>query len=306
MKKLFLFLFFVLLLTGLFFWLTSRAVGTDQNKKAFVVNQGDSLLNIAQNLEKNKLIQNRYTFMVYSYFLGLNKKLQSGTFYLKNSLSTPELIDRLSKGGSTDYWLKIIPGSRLEEFAPNPEFLKAATGLEGHFYPDSYLIPKYFNDTQIIALITKNFDKKVKSASEAATAILNDSDTLILASLLEREAKTLEDKKVVAGILLNRLQAGMPLQVDATVQYAKDSLTNSEKYWQPITREDLKTNSAYNTYKNKGLPPSPICNPGQNSLIAAYHPAATDYLYYIHDKEGLIHYATTLDEHNANVAKFLR
>ena len=135
---------------------------------------------------------------------------------------------------------------------------------------------------------------------------LDDKNTLILASLLEREAKGLDDKKIVAGILLNRLHLAMPLQVDASVQYAKDSLLKPEKYWQPITREDLKIDSPYNTYKNSGLPPSPICNPGLNSLIAAYHPSPTDYIYYIHDTTGQIHYAKTLDEHNANVAKYLR
>ncbi|HQI13122.1 endolytic transglycosylase MltG [Candidatus Shapirobacteria bacterium] len=296
----------ILAILALFLCLYSRPAGTSQNKKAFVINQGDSLVDIATRLEKNHLIKNRYAFIFFSYAKGLNKKLQSGTFYLYDSMNLSQMIDRISKGGSTDYWLKIIPGSRIEEFAPDTSFVISATGLEGRFYPDSYLIPKYFTHQQIIQLITDNFNKKIIEASKSATTTLDDKNTLILASLLEREAKGLDDKKIVAGILLNRLHLAMPLQVDASVQYAKDSLLKPEKYWQPITREDLKIDSPYNTYKNSGLPPSPICNPGLNSLIAAYHPSPTDYIYYIHDTTGQIHYAKTLDEHNANVAKYLR
>jgi UPF0755 protein len=131
---------------------------------------------------------------------------------------------------------------------------------------------------------------------------LSFADSVILASILERETKTDAERPVVAGILINRLNLGMPLQVDATVQYA---VGTSKDWWPILTLEDLKVNSLYNTYKYAGLPPGPIANPGLSSLKAAFNPAQTDYLYYIHDPTGQIHYAKTLAEQNANIAKYL-
>lgn len=307
MKKLLLiFPILIVLFLAFFVFQLSQAPSTDTTKKAFVINQGDSLLTIATRLEKFKFINNRYLFVVYSRYMGLSQKIQSGTFYLTSSQKLPDLIQKLAKGGSTDYWLKIIPGTRLEEFSLSPEFTAAAKGLNGQLFPDSYLVPKYFTAEQILDLISKNFAQKLTEASANSTTKLTKSETLVVASLLEREAKTLSDKKIIAGILINRLDAKMPLQLDATVQYARDSLTKPSDYWQPITKADLSIISPYNTYKNRGLPPSPICNPGLNSLIAAYHPTDNDYVYYLNDSSGQIHYAKTLAEHNANVAKYLR
>jgi len=121
-----------------------------------------------------------------------------------------------------------------------------------------------------------------------------------LASLIEKEARTDPSRKMVAGILINRLKKGMRLDVDATVRYI------TENWTRPITQADLNINSPYNTRKVAGLPPGPICNPGLASIQAVLSPAASDYLYYLTDPEGVIYYAKTLDEHNANKAKYLQ
>ncbi|MFA5025895.1 MAG: endolytic transglycosylase MltG, partial [Candidatus Shapirobacteria bacterium] len=278
----------------------------DITKKAFVINQGDGLMTIATRLEKYHFINNRYVFVIYSRLSGLNTKIKAGTFYLTTAEKLPDITLKLTKGGSTDYWLKIIPGTRTEEFSPSPEFTTAAIGLEGKLFPDSYLIPRYFSPPEIISLITKNFDEKIIQASSDSTTTLTETQSLIVASLLEREAKTLADKKIIAGIIINRLNSDMPLQIDATIQYAKDSLVSPKEYWKPIYKTDLNVVSPYNTYKNKGLPPAPICNPGLNSLTAAYHPTDTDYVYYVNDSQSIIHYAKNLDDHNANVEKYLK
>lgn len=289
-----------------FYYLSLGAPSTDTTKKAFVINQGEGLLTIASRLEKYNFIKNRYSFIIYSRLSGLNQKIKAGTFYLTSSQKLPELTLKLTKGGSTDYWLKIIPGTRLEEFSPSAEFSAAADGLDGKLFPDNYLLPQYYTPTEVINLILLNFEEKLAEAKTNSTSKLSDSQNLIIASLLEREGKTLADKKIIAGILLNRINSGMPLQLDASVQYAKDSKLHPINYWKPITKADLSIVSPYNTYKNRGLPPSPICNPGLNSLIAAYHPTDSDYVYYLNDSDGTIHYAKTLAEHNANVAKYLR
>lgn len=263
-------------------------------------------MEIASRLEAANFIRSRYSFVIYSYYLGLSPKIQAGNYYLSSSQSLPDLIKKIAEGGSTDYWFKIIPGTRLEQFSPDPEFSAAAKKFEGQLFPDSYLIPENYSSSQIISIITNNFENKLAEAKVSATTKLNDSQSLILASLLEREGKNLAEKKNIAGILLNRLNSQMPLQLDASVQYARDSLHHPDTYWQPLSKGDLNIVSPYNTYKNRGLPPSPICNPGFDSLTAAYHPTDNDYVYYLHDNSGQIHYAKTLAEHNANVAKYLR
>lgn len=292
--------------TVLFIYFSLLPPSNDSSKKVFVINEGDSLSTIALRLKKNEFIKNRHVFIAYTYLLGLNQKIQAGTFFLTQSQRLPDLIENISRGGSTDYWLKIIPGTRVEQFSPSPEFTLLTKDLEGKLFPDSYLIPIYYTSDQIIDMIQDNFQKKLSKAKENTSTNLSDPQNLILASLLEREAKTPNDKKLIAGIILNRLNSQMPLQIDATIQYAKDSLTNPSDFWKPIAKNDLNIVSPYNTYKNPGLPPAPICNPGFDSLYAAYHPSQTNYLYYIHDNTGQIHYASTLSEHNDNVAKYLK
>lgn len=307
MKKLVFFLLVVLIILPLvFFVYASQPAGADQSKKAFTVNPGETVASVATRLEKNGLIKNRHLFRLYSRYLKLDTQLRAGNFYLQSSQKIPEIIDTLAHGGSTDYWFTIIPGQRLEEFTPSPEFTQLAFTSEGKLFPDSYLLPTYFTPQEILDLISKNFTKKLAQASTDSTSTLSADETLILASLLEREGRSLAEKKIIAGVILNRLDKNMLLQIDASVQYAKDSLTDPEKYWQPISKANLQLDSPFNTYKYLGLPPRPICNPGLDSLMAAYHPEHTDYLYYIHDKTGQIYYATTLDEHNTNVQKYLR
>lgn len=296
--------FSVITMAGIVFFLISLTpISSSLENKDFTINQGEGLFTIATRLEKNNFIRNRYLFTFYSYLLGLNTKLQAGTFKLSPSLSTQDIITKLSKGGSHDYWLKIIDGSRLEELP-----IVFPGSQEGYLFPDSYLIPKDFTTEQVLNIISKNFDKSFNLAKQnRLNQQLNDRQAVILASLLEREARTLESKQIVAGILQNRLNLGIALQVDATIQYARDSKIRPQKgYWQPINKKDLSLISPFNTYKNIGLPPSPICNPGFNSLFAVFHPIKTNYLFYITGIDGQMYYARTLQEHNQNIAKYLK
>jgi UPF0755 protein len=275
----------------------SLPVSPDSDNQDFVVNQGDSLRQIAKRLELNGLIKNQYFFILESYRTGLNSKLQAGQFQLSPSLSLSQVVSKLSKGGSFDFWYTIIPGQRLEEFALDSEFETLARPSEGMLFPDKYLIPQNYSNQQIIDLILKNYQQKFPN--------LNYQD-LILASLIEREAKTFESKKMISGILKNRLGINMALQVDATVQYARDSQSKPEKYWSPLSSSNLQIKSAYNTYQNPGLPPAPICNPGADSINAALNPTASDYIFYITGNDGQMYYAKTLSQHNQNIANHLR
>lgn len=178
-------------------------------------------------------------------------------------------------------------------------FLEEAKPYEGYLFPDTYFFPAISDTASILALLRANFDTKTAPLLRNASTSISISDTVIIASLIEREARTLESKRIVAGILLNRLELGMPLQVDAVFGYIFGRDTYSPSY------ADLAVDSLYNTYTHKGLPPGPISNPGLDSLEAALHPAQTEYLYYLTGKDGLMHYATTHAGHQANRKKYL-
>lgn len=307
MKKILgIFLGIVLLLaavSGFLFWYYQLPVSPDTTVRSFVINQGESVNTIAQRLADNNLIRNQYVFMIVAREFGLSRQLRAGGFKLSASESTSEIINVLAKGGSTDYWLKIIEGQRILQLP-----VRFDDSLEGYIYPDSYLIPQDYQPPQIYSdIIKKNFDTKFTQAKvDVTNTQMSDVDIVTLASILEREARTLPSKQMVAGILLNRLKIGMALQLDTTVEYARDSrLPHPQTYWQPASAADVHLISPYNTYLNPGLPPGPICNPGSDSLYAAFHPTPSDYLYYLTGNDNQMHYAVTLKDHNANISKYL-
>jgi UPF0755 protein len=320
MKKIIpaIFLFLVIFAFVFFLFIKSNltAVSSNTQSKTFTVNSGDKILAISQNLEKNKLIKNHFVFLAYAFVTGQNKSLQSGNFRLSPSLSVPEIIKKLISGGVADYWLKIIDGTRVEELANSfptnlsftgADFVAKAKNLQGYIYPDSYLIPEYFTMDQILTTIQTNFDKKFAQAKIGATNTqMTDKEILTLASIIEREARTLKVKEGVAGVLINRINISTPLQSDVTVQYVRDTKTKPNNYWKDIDSSDISIISPYNTYKNPGLPPGPICNPGYDSIYAAFHPTQSDYLFYLTGNDGVMHYAKTLEEHNVNIKKYLK
>jgi UPF0755 protein len=176
-------------------------------------------------------------------------------------------------------------------------------------FPDTYLIPRDATASAVVDIFTENFNKKVTAAmrEDAKKTGLTFGETITLASIIEREGKTEKDRPVIAGILLNRINENMALQVDATLQYALGYQPFEKSWWKKeLTEEDKKINSPYNTYASPGLPPGPISNPGLAAIKAAIYPSRTDYLYYIHDKTGAAHYAKTIEDHNANVRRYLQ
>lgn len=302
---------------GLFWWIFGLQSADVSNKEKiyFVVNKGDGVSEITNRLEKAGMIRNSLHFKILTLVLGTSKKLKAGGYYLSASMK-PEGIAQMLTKGVDDQWITIIEGLRSEEigellikkgFAINPEeWVKTIKNskLEGKLFPDSYLLPRGANQGTILKIIQKNFQKKVVAGQK--------DSVLILASLVEREAKTKADKEIVAGILLKRISDGWPLQVDATVQYAvaskKCSILKSPCDWWPhnLTKENLKINSLYNTYLYKRLPPSPICNPGLVSIEAVLNPKSTNYWYYISGTDGKMRYARTVEEHQQNIRKYLK
>ena len=287
---------------------TSPLKPNSQASKDFVIKRGDSVRKIASNLKREGLIRDPLAFFLLVKKMGLGKNIQAGDFRLKPSMSAYEIADKLQHG-TLDVWITIPEGWRVEEIAlklaaelsiPEQEFLKYAK--EGYMFPDTYLIPKEASASAVAKIMRDNFDKKVSKSF----ANLNLHKMIILASLVEKEAKLEQDRPKVASVLLNRLKLGMKLDVDATVQYALGYQPDNKTWWKKaLTREDLKISSPFNTYKNRGLPPKPIANPGLTSIKAVVNPAKTDYLYYLSDQKGKMHYAKSLEEHNKNIKKYL-
>lgn len=302
---------------GLLWWSDSISPvdPTDTTPVIFVVAQGEGAKAIAADLAKQNLIHSSTGFYLLVKLLGIEKELQAGDFRLNKSMDARSIALELTHG-IVDVWVTTLEGWRNEEIAaqlakdldiPEKEFLLYAK--EGYMFPDTYLIPRDATAAAIAALFLDTFNKKVtpQMRQDAKKTGLSFADTIILASLVEREGQTDSDRPIIAGILLNRIELAMPLQVDATLQYALGYQPFEKTWWKKeLSDDDKKINSPYNTYLNPGVPSGPIANPGIASIKAAIYPTASDYLYYIHDKSGQVHYAETLEEHNANVAKYLR
>ena len=318
---LFLSITFFLSLSGYFFifsYLTKPVNPKAKKTKIFVIRKGESLTSIAKRLQKEKLIRSRLAFYLVVKKLGIERKIQAGSFRLSPALDSYEIAKKLTKG-TLDIWVTIIEGLRKEEIAqivsqklgiPEAEFLKYARDKEGYLFPDTYLFPKNATAKLVVEIMLKNFHKKFTPAlkEKARKKGLTEKETITLASLVEREAKYDSDRIKVASVLLKRLRNNWPLQVDATVQYALGYQEDTATWWKKnLTKEDLQIDSPYNTYKYKGLPPTPICNPGLSSIKAAiYADPNTPYWYYISDKKGKIHLARTLKEHQENIRKYLK
>ena len=306
-------LFFLTISSSYWSWASSSVCQNNCTPKIFVVSRGESFSSIANRLEKENIIRSAAVFHLLALKEGIINKVQAGDFRLNPQMSPLEVARELTHG-TLDSWVTILEGWRREEIAQKlsqsglinfdiENFLKYTQKLEGQLFPDTYLIPKTATNEQIVQILTNNFQKKAGQPG---------NDTLILASVVEREIRGTQDRKIVAGILLKRLKNNWPLQADATVQYAAASAkckvlsVKCEDWWpQSLTKTDLAIKSPYNTYLNRGLPPSPICNPGISAIQAVLNPTTTDYWFYLADSNGVTHYAKTDLEQAENIRLYI-
>lgn len=284
----------------------------DKTQEIFVIPKGMSVRAIGNKLKEDGFIKDAVVFFIYVKKNELDTAVQAGSYKLSPSMDLAKIMDTLQHG-TVDVWVTIPEGFRAEQIA---EVLKNSVPSyksswdqklkdnEGYLFPDTYLIPKDADVQEVIDIFTNNFYQKIGTLGLGSkTPDLNK--LIIKASLVERESKFPEDRPNVASVIDNRLSIGMPLQIDATVQYALGYSTAQKKWWPIPTATDLKIDSSYNTYINTGLPPNPICNPGLSSIKAAKDPANTDYIYYVNDSTGKLHFAATKAEHDKNVEKYL-
>ncbi|OGZ94968.1 MAG: hypothetical protein A2847_02220 [Candidatus Sungbacteria bacterium RIFCSPHIGHO2_01_FULL_50_25] len=247
--------------------------------------------------------------------------IEPGGYTISKSMTPWELASVFSLGSYLK-WVVIREGTRKEEIAEilqeklnwsNEEkenWISTHTAerpayVEGVYFPDTYLIPKDETPAEVARRLQSKFDEKFAPfAKEALKQNVRWTTALKIASLIQREAAGKADMPLIAGILWNRLLDDMKLEVDATIQYARGK--TSKGWWTPITPEDKKIDSPFNTYKYKGLPPHPIANPGINAITAALYPKNTKCFFYIHDNRGNIHCAQTYKDHLRNINTYLK
>lgn len=322
-------LFFLVIGGYVWYQNATGAPSTNTESQRVVITKGASTEKIANTLKEAGVIKSAFAFRLYTQLNNQSRSIPAGEFEIPQNLNIEQLITELRKGPQ-QIWVTIPEGLRLEEIPDKfiealglsgdqaedfrSEFVAEADGLEGYLFPDTYLFPPEVSAITAVQTLRNTFDVKFPDSERAKLDKLGLSldEAVTLASLIERETLTKEERPVVAGILYNRLNEGMPLQIDATVQYAvanecrlSSTIRNCEWWPKGLTREQIQnTESPYNTYLNTGIPPAPISNPGLTSLMAVANPEESDYFYYIH-AEGQIYYARTLEEHNANVARYL-
>lgn len=283
------------------------------NPTVVIVEPGTSVKVITAKLEENNIVRSKTLLYFAISLLYDSKDIKASTYVFESPLTTTAVAKRLVTGDFGNDLIRFthIEGERATHIADNAEkqlinfdketFLKRAIPLEGKLYPDTYYIPKTFTADELVDLMIKTFAAKTEPyQARMDSHPLSNLEILTLASIIEREANSPESMKIVSGILQGRLEAGMPLQADASIEYILD------KPLKELTPDDLKVDSPYNTYTNKGLPPTPIGNPGLEAILAVLEPTGTNYVFYITDKFGEFHYATTYDEHLHNIEVYLR
>lgn len=315
MKKTITIITFIIIITVIAktWWDTQfKAISSDKSTKIFVIAKGVGVSEIAKKLKMENLIRSELAFKIYIKQNNLTNKLQAGSYKISPSMSVFELVENL-KTGSEDIWVTLIEGWRVEEMAEelngklridNGQFIKIAK--EGYMFPDTYLFPKQSSASYVADTLKKTFDKRLTEDLKAKIRSkgLTEKEGVILASIVEREARSQKAREEVASILLRRFKIDMGLNADATIQYALGYQKDEKSWWKRhLNKEDLKVDSPFNTYLYRGLPPAPICNPSLSSLeaVANANPG-TPYIYYYHDSKGNSYYAKSLDEHNENVA----
>ncbi len=290
----------------------------------FQVEKNEDIKLISKRLEEEGFIHNDLYFWWYIRSNDIAPSIQAGTHYLAKSYNYSEIAKELTKARPKERSITFPEGYRIDQIdarlteaglIDEGRFIQAAEifkkeeydflsekGLEGYLFPDTYRVFDSYYNFQSKGLIVKminNFERKIKDLYDINQTDKSLEDIIIMASIIEKETTNKDNREIVSGILWKRLEIGMLIGADATTRYG------IQKFTDPLTYADLDSDSPYNTRKFRGLPPGPIGSPGLASIKAALNPEESEYLYYLHDANGDIHYARTNAEHNANKRKYL-
>ena len=306
----------------------NESAGNDWTQKTIVIETGESSASITKKLADNGIIKDTKLFDIYLRTSGKAQAIKAGNHTLGANMTMPEILDNLSKSEISEVWITIPEGWRIDQIAAYLEnkklvrardfakqaivddykadydflqYLPTGTTLEGYLFPDTYKVAAEPTADSVIRKMLDNFGEKFdqKYRDDATSQNWPIQKLITFASIVEKESGRDADREIIAGIFKNRLDQDMPLQSDATVTYITG---------RPDTRptiEETKTESPYNTYLHTGLPPGPVGNPGIKAVQDALYPTKTPYLYFISDADGVAHFASTYEEHQANIERYL-
>lgn len=277
------------------------------------IESGQTLFSISAELAGDNVIRSPRIFEMLMLTVGSDKTISEGQYVFDRPMSALAIALRISTRyygvekvritfpeGFTRAQMIQRVGELFSETTAK-EFAAYSEGKEGYLFPDTYSFFPQVSGQEIAKRLMDTFSQKMVSLKGIIEATEYTQEQIVtMASLVEKEARGEDDRAMIAGILWKRLELGMPLQVDATIRYITTKDTES------LSTKDFKIDSPYNTYLYKGLPPAPIANPGLLALKATTSPKQSSYLYYLHEKSGRIHYATTYAEHQANIARYLK
>lgn len=303
----------------------------------FTISPGEGVNQISSNLKEQGIIKNQFVFETYIFLKGIQADLKAGEYNLPSLINIKRLAEIFVIGEPSKEWqLTVIEGWTIKDIASQMESLGKfqaedllkATGLsrpmarqsifdaanydflrdkpdkaslEGYLFPDTYRFFTYATIEDVVRKMLNNFDKKLTPQMRADILKQDKTifDIITMASIIEREVTTKSDREIVSGIFWKRLNAGIALQADSTINYITGKKTPA------VSAEDLAIDSLYNTYKYPGLPPGPISNPGLDAIKAAIYPQESGYWYFLTDKEGRVHYAENFQKHKENKLKYL-
>lgn len=272
------------------------------------INEGLTLSGTAQFLKEKHIVKSETIFKAIVFALGGEYGVRSGEYFFAKPISAITLASRITRGdfgfesvkitfpeGSTIEEMSLIADKRLPKF-DSTEFALLTEGKEGFLFPDTYMFYTNTKTASVVKALDENFKVKTATLKRSAEKLGKDfRDIVIMASIIEEEARKEEDRRIISGILWKRISIGMALQVDAPFIYSVGRNTYE------LTRADLRAPSPYNTYQNRGLPVGPISNPGLDALDAALYPKESPYLFYLSDKNGTVYYGKDFEEHKKNI-----
>ena len=290
-----------------------------KNSEVFQVESGSSISDVAKELSDKRLIKSKLFFKSLSKFLGANKKLKSGYYQISPNMSILAFLDNISNGSVLTTKVTLIEGKTIkyyfEQLSLDPS-LESKGSLEdvmqsigvkapydGWFFPETYNFNYGESVENVLRRSYKEMQQKVSDLwinRDKGLPLKSPYDAIILASLIENETALDNEKTLIAGVFIRRINEGMRLQADPTVIYAL-----GDTYTPPLKKADLKIDSLYNTYRNKGLPPGAISSVSYQSLYAALHPKKGSDLYFVSKKDGSHAFAPSYKEHKENIKKFL-
>lgn len=304
------FFIFIFIIIGFAFHFLTKE-GPLQHESIILIEQGDGLNEIGQKLARQQIISSSFLFSAFTLLKGNAKKLRYGEYEFKPHMNLNDIINHLAFGPTVLHKFLIKEGDTVADIRTKLAQLNNLKGdlpphtPEGVLLPETYYYSYGDKREALLSRMNKMMQDILSDLWHKRAQNLPFStplEALILASIVEKETRLPEERPRIAGVFINRLKLGIPLQADPTVNYA---ITKGEVILdRPLSRKDLTFSSPYNTYVTKGLPPGPICNPGKNALVAVLNPQETKELYFVVNGKGGHEFAENLEKHNKNVSNW--